>query len=99
MKGRKVFYPMGFDDNGLPTERFVEKTYKINKRNTSRKKFRELCLQVTRQGIEEYERVWRALGLSVDWNLRYSTIDDHCTRPVSYSTVFSGTCSAMITLK
>src|SRR6202034_4572794 len=25
MKGRKIFYPMGFDDNGLPTERYVEK--------------------------------------------------------------------------
>jgi len=80
MNGRKVFYPMGFDDNGLPTERFVEKTYKINKRKTSRKEFRELCLQVTRQGIEEYEKLWRALGLSVDWSLRYSTIDDHCRR-------------------
>ncbi len=25
MKGKTVFYPMGFDDNGLPTERLVEK--------------------------------------------------------------------------
>jgi valyl-tRNA synthetase (EC 6.1.1.9) len=25
MKGYNVFYPMGFDDNGLPTERYVEK--------------------------------------------------------------------------
>jgi valyl-tRNA synthetase len=80
MNGRKVFYPMGFDDNGLPTERFVEKAYKINKRKTSRKEFRDLCLQVTRDGIEEYEKLWRALGLSVDWSLRYSTIDDHCRR-------------------
>lgn len=80
MNGRKIFYPMGFDDNGLPTERFVEKTYKINKRKTTRKEFRALCLEVTHQGIEQYEKLWRALGLSVDWNLRYSTIDDHCRR-------------------
>ena len=33
MRGYEVFYPMGFDDNGLPTERFVEKKYKINKFN------------------------------------------------------------------
>src|SRR5579862_205885 len=26
MSGKDVFYPMGFDDNGLPTERLVEKT-------------------------------------------------------------------------
>ena len=25
MKGKNVFYPIGFDDNGLPTERVVEK--------------------------------------------------------------------------
>ena len=25
MQGHNVFYPMGYDDNGLPTERFVEK--------------------------------------------------------------------------
>ncbi len=25
MNGYNVFYPMGFDDNGLPTERLVEK--------------------------------------------------------------------------
>ena len=27
MQGFNVFYPMGFDDNGLPTERYVEQTY------------------------------------------------------------------------
>ena len=31
MRGFNVFYPMGFDDNGLPTERFVENKYKIDK--------------------------------------------------------------------
>ena len=29
MKGMNIFYPMGFDDNGLPTERLVEKQKKI----------------------------------------------------------------------
>ena len=28
MNGKDVFYPMGFDDNGLPTERLVEKIIK-----------------------------------------------------------------------
>ena len=26
MSGYNVFYPFGFDDNGLPTERFVKKS-------------------------------------------------------------------------
>lgn len=80
MRGRKVFYPMGFDDNGLPTERFVERKFGINKGQTRRGEFRELCLQETAKGAAEYEKLWRALGLSVDWRLRYSTIDEHCRR-------------------
>src|SRR5262249_46634768 len=85
MNGRKVFYPMGFDDNGLPTERYVEKAFGIEKCTTSRKAFRTLCLQATKEGSIEYEKLWRALGLSVDWKLRYSTIDDHCRRTAQRS--------------
>ena len=29
MRGRAVFYPVGFDDNGLPTERRVENFYGV----------------------------------------------------------------------
>jgi valyl-tRNA synthetase len=29
MRGREVFYPMGWDDNGLPTERRVQHTYGV----------------------------------------------------------------------
>lgn len=76
MRGHNVFYPMGFDDNGLPTERFVEQTYKINKSKISRADFRALCIDETAKGAKEYEKLWRNLGLSVDWNLRYSTIDE-----------------------
>lgn len=85
MKGKKIYYPMGFDDNGLPTERFVEKTYNINKQKTTRAEFRALCLEETRKGAAQYEELWRSLGLSVDWNLRYSTIDDHCRRTAQRS--------------
>ncbi len=80
MRGRKIFYPMGFDDNGLPTERYVERKYQINKRNTTRSEFRALCIKETQEGAKTYEELWRALGLSVDWTLRYSTIDEHCRR-------------------
>ena len=29
MRGREVFYPMGWDDNGLPTERRVQNYYGV----------------------------------------------------------------------
>src|SRR3989344_3805941 len=43
MSQENVFYPFGTDDNGLPTERFVEKTNKIKSKTMSRAEFIELC--------------------------------------------------------
>jgi valyl-tRNA synthetase len=85
MCGRRVFYPMGFDDNGLPTERHVEQVRGLDRRTTSRAAFRAACLEETARGAETYEALWRALGLSVDWSLGYSTIDTHCRRTAQWS--------------
>ncbi len=74
MRGHAVFYPMGFDDNGLPTERYVEQKYKIQKGKITRKDFIDLCLKETREGAEVYQQLWKSLGLSVDWRMTYSTI-------------------------
>ncbi|HUY46135.1 MAG TPA: valine--tRNA ligase [Streptosporangiaceae bacterium] len=78
MKGDRIFYPMGFDDNGLPTERYVEKTYGVKAVDMPRSEFVEMCLSETRKTAARYEDVWRRLGLSVDWTLLYSTIDARC---------------------
>ena len=80
MKGFNIFYPMGFDDNGLPTERYVEKKYKINKSKITRDEFIDLCLKETKIGISTYKELWQALGISVDWSLTYSTIDAKCRK-------------------
>ena len=81
LQGKEVFYPMGFDDNGLPTERHVEKIHNItNKSQIGRSEFRRLCKEETQAGAKTYEQLWRELGISVDWKLRYSTIDERCQR-------------------
>lgn len=85
MNGKNIYYPMGFDDNGLPTERYVENKYKINKKKTTRAEFRALCEKETQEGAKTYEELWRTLGLSVDWDQRYSTIDEHCRRTAQTS--------------
>ncbi|MCI0513188.1 valine--tRNA ligase [candidate division KSB1 bacterium] len=85
MQGKNVFYPMGFDDNGLPTERYVESTYRIDKSKIKRSDFIELCLQETAQGRMTYEALWRRLGLSIDWSLGYSTINPLCRRMAQLS--------------
>ncbi|MDP1845282.1 MAG: valine--tRNA ligase [Candidatus Moranbacteria bacterium] len=85
MRGFNVYYPMGFDDNGLPTERFVEKKYKINRSKISRSEFIKLCLEETKKGSENYRKLWTLLGISVDWTKTYSTINKHCRRISQWS--------------
>ena len=85
MQGYEIYYPMGFDDNGLPTERFVEKKYRVSRNNISRKEFIALCLQETAEGIRVYRRLWNELGISVDWSLSYSTIDKKSQRTAQKS--------------
>jgi valyl-tRNA synthetase len=80
MRGERVFYPMGFDDNGLPTERYVEKAHGVKAGDMPRAEFVQLCLDETRKTAARYEDLWRRVGLSVDWSLVYSTIDERCQR-------------------
>jgi valyl-tRNA synthetase len=100
MRGRAVFYPMGWDDNGLPTERRVQNHYGVRcepslpydparlpvnpdrktQRPISRRNFVELCHELTAQDERAFEQIWRRVGLSVDWQLTYATIDDRSRR-------------------
>ncbi|MFA5126863.1 MAG: valine--tRNA ligase [Patescibacteria group bacterium] len=85
MAGCEVYYPMGFDDNGLPTERYVEKKYNLDKNKISRADFIAKCLAETKIGVQTYRSLWRLLGISVDWSKTYSTIDAHCQRISQWS--------------
>jgi valyl-tRNA synthetase len=80
MKGEHVLYPFGFDDNGLPTERFTEQVRGIKAQQVGRRAFIEACLELSEQVEGQFERFWKRLGLSVDWRLKYSTIDERSRR-------------------
>lgn len=74
LAGFNVRYPMGFDNNGLPTERLVEKEMNIQGRNMPLAEFVKTCLDVTNLYKGHYEDLWKSLGLSVDWKLEYTSI-------------------------
>jgi len=74
MKGFNVFYPFGFDDNGLPTERLVEGTYGIKAHDTTREHFTELCLGKTKELEKQFKKLFISAGFSCDWDHEYSTI-------------------------
>ena len=74
MKGKNVFYPWGFDDNGLATEIFVEKKTEKIAEHMSRDEFRKLCLENTVEVEKEMLASWQSIGMSCDWDLHYRTI-------------------------
>jgi len=104
MQGKSVFYPMGWDDNGLPTERRVQNYYGVRcdpsrqyeegfeppfrgdppKKHQavaiSRPNFLELCDELVEEDEKVFEELFRRLGLSVDWNHHYATIDERSRR-------------------
>jgi valyl-tRNA synthetase len=100
MRGRAVFYPMGWDDNGLPTERRVQNFYGVRcdpslpydpafvppaapskpPLSVSRPNFIELCTRLTGEDEQIFERLWKHLGLSVDWSMTYATISARAQR-------------------
>ena len=74
MMGKNIFYPMGFDDNGLPTERLVEKQKQIKAYNMSRSEFIKICEEVVANEEEKFRSLFNQIALSVDWSLEYQTI-------------------------
>jgi valyl-tRNA synthetase len=77
MIGKNVFYPMGFDDNGLPTERLVEKVKGIRSINMERSEFVDICREVIPTFEQEFKKLFDSIALSVDWNQEYQTISPH----------------------
>ena len=74
LQGYNVFYPFGFDDNGLPTERLVEKEHGVKAKDLPRREFNALCMETAGRYEGEFTALWQSLGFSVDWSLQYRTI-------------------------
>ncbi len=85
MQGYNVFYPMGYDDNGLPTERLVEKRLGITAPQVGRAAFIEKCLEVSEAAEQDYQRLWQRLGLSIDWRYSYRSIDEQARKTSQWS--------------
>ncbi len=78
MSGKDVFYPMGFDDNGLPTERLVEKIIEkkagVFEAENGHGSFVKKCREVVDEAEKEFEILFNSIALSVDWSQKYQTI-------------------------
>ena len=74
IKGYNVFYPFGFDDNGLPSERLVEKEQGKKAHEIGREKFSALCYETTDKYESEFQNLFSRLGVSTDWSMHYKTV-------------------------
>ncbi|MCL2017157.1 MAG: valine--tRNA ligase [Alphaproteobacteria bacterium] len=102
MTGKNVFFPIGWDDNGLPTERRVQNYFNIAcdpllpydpefipehlgkfdepQKSVSRRNFIKACWTLIEHDEKVFEAIFRRMGFSYDWGLKYSTISDTAIR-------------------
>ncbi|MEK6835883.1 MAG: class I tRNA ligase family protein, partial [Nanoarchaeota archaeon] len=77
MNGFNVFYPFGTDDNGLATERLIEKLNNVKSKEMPRQEFINLCLKTLEKIRPEFIQDWKKLGMSCDFSIFYTTINKH----------------------
>ena len=85
MKGFELFYPFGFDDNGLPSEKYVEKKRGIKAKKMNRNEFIKICSEEVLNAEQELTENFKKLGLGVDWNLLYTTINNDSKKIAQHS--------------
>ena len=85
MNNKNIFYPMGWDDNGLPTERLVEQRMGISPESAGAEAFLKAIAETSQQLEKDYEQMWKRIGLSVDWQYTYSTISAAARKVAQYS--------------
>lgn len=80
MKGMNVFNPVGYDDNGLPSERYVEKKLGIKGKEMERQKFVKICDKEILDAEKLIGDLFKGMGYSFDWDEEYRTISDMSCR-------------------
>lgn len=85
MTGHEVFYPFGTDDNGLPTEKLVQKAKKVDLRKVERTDAIKIVNAYLEEERPQFIQDFKNVGLSCDFDLAYSTINDH-SRTISQDT-------------
>ena len=78
--GHSLFYPFGTDDNGLATERLVEKMKKVKGTKMPRHEFVELCRQTVDELRDDFVDDWKHIGVSADYSMFYSSVNANVQR-------------------
>ena len=80
MDRQDTFFPFGYDDNGIASERLTERELDIRHQDFSRREFQEKCREVCRDYEAEFTEKMQSLGMSIDWDRTYKTIEPRVQR-------------------
>ncbi len=80
LMGYNVFYPFGFDDNGLPTELLVERERGLKAYTVSREEFAKMCMETVEKYEDDFKKLFISVGNSADWSLLYHTVSPECQK-------------------
>jgi len=75
--GYNVYFPVGYDDNGLPTERYVEEELGISKEDVGEEEFTKKCKSAAEELEDQMTEIFDRIGMSWDWDTFYRTINDN----------------------
>ena len=75
-----VYFPFGYDDNGIASERLTERELGINHGDFSRREFQEKCRDVCQEYEREFTDDVQSLAVSIDWSNTYKTIEPRVQR-------------------
>jgi len=75
MRGKDVYFPFGYDNNGIASERLTERELDIRHQDFTRREFQEKCRKVCKQYEDEFTEGMQEFAFSMDWENTYKTIE------------------------
>jgi len=80
MNGKDVYFPFGYDDNGIASERLTERELDIRHQNFTRGEFQEKVREVCEKYEKDFTEAMQEFAFSMDWNNTYKTIEPRVQR-------------------
>ena len=80
MHEETTFFPFGYDDNGIASERLTEKELDIRHQDFSRREFQEKTRTVCERYEADFTEKMQSLAMSIDWDRTYKTIEPRVQR-------------------
>ena len=80
MHDGETFFPFGYDDNGIASERLTEAELGIDHSDYTRREFQEKCRGVCQEYEGSFTDEMQSLAMSIDWTHTYKTIEPRVQR-------------------